>query len=145
MSATFRHVAMFPGLQLFIFHQRNRNSTSTNVPPMPGQSTHSVVNSWANPSNSRQATCLGQGQGNNFSLVAYKQLGYSSFTSLNMHILLEYSWLTMFQVHSKVYQLYIYIILEIIFHYSLLQDTDYSSLCYTVINLCCLLQVYFVF
>ena len=51
----------------------------------------------------------------------------------------------MFQVHSKVYQLYTYIILEIIFHYSLLQDTDYSSLCYTVINICCLLQVYFFF
>ena len=37
----------------------------------------------------------------------------------------------MFQVQSKVIQLYIYmhIIFEIIFHYRLLQDIDYSSLC----------------
>ena len=37
----------------------------------------------------------------------------------------------MFQVHSKVIQLYIYtyIIFEIIFHYKLLKDTNYSSLC----------------
>ena len=39
-----------------------------------------------------------------------------------------------------VIQLYIhtYISFEIIFHYRLLQDIDYSSLCYTV-NLCCYL------
>ena len=50
----------------------------------------------------------------------------------------------MFQVHSKVIQLYMYtyIIFEIIFHYSLLQDIDYSSLCYTT-NLSCLLHIYF--
>ena len=49
----------------------------------------------------------------------------------------------MFLVHSKVIQLYIhtYIIFQIIFHYRLLQDIDYSSLCYTV-NLCCLLHIY---
>ena len=35
-----------------------------------------------------------------------------------------------------------HIILQIIFHYRLLQDTDYSSLCYTV-NLCCLWHIYF--
>ena len=36
----------------------------------------------------------------------------------------------MFQVHSKVIQLYIYtyIIFEIIFHYRLSQDIDYNSL-----------------
>ena len=36
----------------------------------------------------------------------------------------------MFQVHSKVIQLYIYtyIIFEIIFHYKLSQDIDYNSL-----------------
>ena len=47
----------------------------------------------------------------------------------------------MLQEHSKVIQLYTYtcIIFEIISHYSLLQDTDYSSLCHTV-NLCCWLH-----
>ena len=50
----------------------------------------------------------------------------------------------MFQVHSKVIQLYMYtyIIFENIFHYRLLQDIDYSSLCYTV-QFCYLLQIYF--
>ena len=45
----------------------------------------------------------------------------------------------MFQVHSKVIQLYIYtyIVFEIIFHYRLLQYIDYSCLCYRV-NLCSL-------
>ena len=38
---------------------------------------------------------------------------------------------------SKVIQLYIYIIhtyipFQILFHYRLLQDTEYSSMCYTV-------------
>ena len=35
---------------------------------------------------------------------------------------------------------YAYIIFHIIFHYKLLQDIDYSSLC--CINLCCLLYIY---
>ena len=50
----------------------------------------------------------------------------------------------MFPVHSKVIQVYIYtyIIFEVILNYKLLQDIDYSSLCYTV-NLCCLLHIYF--
>ena len=50
----------------------------------------------------------------------------------------------MFQVHSKMIQLYIhmYIIFEIIFHYRLLQDIDCGSLYYTV-NLCYLLHIYF--
>ena len=37
---------------------------------------------------------------------------------------------------------YMYIIFQIIFHYRLLQDIDSSSLCYMV-NLCCLLHIYF--
>ena len=50
----------------------------------------------------------------------------------------------MFQVHSKVIQLYkyIYIIFKIIFHHKLSQGIDYSSLCCTV-NLCCLFHIYF--
>ena len=50
----------------------------------------------------------------------------------------------MFQVHSKVIQLYVYtrIIFQIIFHYRLLQDIVDSSLCYRV-KLCCLLLIYF--
>ena len=43
----------------------------------------------------------------------------------------------MFQMHSKVMQLYIYtyIIFQITSHYRLLQDFGYSSLCHTV-SLC---------
>ena len=50
----------------------------------------------------------------------------------------------MFQVRSKVIQLYVYtcIIFQITFHHRLLQDIVYSSLCYTV-KLCCLLHIYF--
>ena len=71
------------------------------------------------------------------------QIGYF-FLFFLKNILLKYSGLTMFQVHSKVIQLYkyTYIIFEFIFHHRLLQDIDYSSLCYTV-NLCCLLHFYF--
>ena len=52
--------------------------------------------------------------------------------------------LLMFQVHSKVIQLYIYthITFQIIFHYRLLQDIDYSSLGCSV-NLYCLLLIFF--
>ena len=55
--------------------------------------------------------------------------------------LLKHCWLTMFQVHSKVIQLYIYIyiIFEIIFHYRLLQDINYSCL-WSTVNLCYLLH-----
>lgn len=42
----------------------------------------------------------------------------------------------MFKVHSKVIQLYTYIIFKIIFHNKLLQDIDYRSLYYTI-NFCC--------
>ena len=37
-------------------------------------------------------------------------------------------------VYSKVIQLYIYIyiLFQILFHYRLFQDSEYSSLCYTV-------------
>ena len=63
---------------------------------------------------------------------------------LYIYIVLKYSWLVMCQVHSKVIQLYIYtyIITEIIFLYKLLQDIDYSSLCYTV-KACYLMHLYF--
>ena len=52
-----------------------------------------------------------------------------------LNILLKYGWLTTFQVHSRMIQLYMYmyIIFEVTFHYRLLQDIDYSSLGYTVI------------
>ena len=79
----------------------------------------------------------------NFSLKMFQNFIFlflsTKFFFLNMYILLKYSWLTMFQVHSKVIQIYIYtcIIFEMIFHYRLLKDIDYSSLCYTVI-LCCI-------
>ena len=67
---------------------------------------------------------------------AYLILILSLFFFLNIYILLKYSWLTMFQGHSKVIQLSIntYIIFEIIFYYRLLQDTDYSSLRYKITN-----------
>ena len=44
----------------------------------------------------------------------------------------------MFLIYSKVIQIYtyicvyIYILSQILFHYKLLQDNEYSSLCYTV-------------
>ena len=51
----------------------------------------------------------------------------------------------MFQVHSKVIlYIYTYIIFQIIFHYRLVQDIDYSSLGYTV-NFCCLLHMFLLF
>ena len=40
-------------------------------------------------------------------------------------------------MYSKVIQIYIYIIYHILFHYGLLWDIEYSSLCYTV-GPCCL-------
>ena len=50
----------------------------------------------------------------------------------------------MFQVKSKVIQLYIYtyVIFKIILHYRLLQVTDFSSLSY-IVNFYWLLQIYF--
>ena len=64
--------------------------------------------------------------------------------NIYIYSLLKYSWLTMFQVHSKVIQLYIYIyiIFEIIFCCRLLQHIDYSSLC-NIVNLCFLVQIFF--
>ena len=61
----------------------------------------------------------------------------SNWTKLN-------SWFTMFQVYNKVIQRYVYIwkimcvcidiysVFQILFHYRLLEDIEYSSLCYTV-------------
>ena len=67
----------------------------------------------------------------------------SFFFFLNIYILLKYSWLTMFQVHNKVIRLYIYTynIFDIILHYRLLQDNDYSSL-HNTVNLCHLLHIF---
>ena len=50
----------------------------------------------------------------------------------------------MFQVHSKVIQLYkyTYVTFEALFHFRILKDIDYGSSCYTV-NFCCLLHIYF--
>ena len=49
----------------------------------------------------------------------------------------------MFQVYSKVIKLYVYTLVKVLFHYRLLQNTEYSSLCYstlyyTVVGPCCL-------
>ena len=46
--------------------------------------------------------------------------------------------LCQFLLYSKVTQLYVYILFNILFHYGLSQEIGYSSLCYTV-GLCCLL------
>ena len=49
--------------------------------------------------------------------------------------LLKYSWFTMlccFQVYSKVIKLYLYIFFQTFFPYKLLQNVEYSSLCYTI-------------
>ena len=92
-----------------------------------------------NPSNSGPATCLSKGQGKNFSLVAYKQLGYSSFSSLLIYtyfigVQLTYN---VSGAQQGVPVIQTHIIWGIIFHYSLLQDIDYSSLCY-IEGPCCL-------
>ena len=50
----------------------------------------------------------------------------------------------MLHVHSKVIQLNknTDIIFQISFYHRLLQDSDYGTLCY-IVNLCCLLHIYF--
>ena len=50
----------------------------------------------------------------------------------------------MFQRYSKVIQLYTYvyiviILFQILFHYKLLQDSEYSSLSY-IVGLCCFIS-----
>ena len=57
----------------------------------------------------------------------------------------------MFQVYSKVIQLYthihvyvyiyVYILFQILFHFRLLQDTEYSSQCYTI-GPCCNILIF---
>ena len=71
-------------------------------------------------------------------------LSFASPVFLLTYILLTYICLMMFQGHSKVIQLYIYTyaILQVIFHHGVLQDINYSFLCYTV-NLCCMFHIYF--
>ena len=50
----------------------------------------------------------------------------------------------LFQVYSKVFSVCLCVLFSpVLFHYRLLQDIDYSSLCYTV-NPCCLSISYIV-
>ena len=51
----------------------------------------------------------------------------------------------MFQVYSKVIVSHIYILFQILFHYKLLQDIEYSSLCYTVGSCCLSILFYFIY
>lgn len=67
--------------------------------------------------------------------------------SLNIYILLKYSWLSVFHVNSKVIWLYsidIHCFFRLCIHYRLLQHVDYASLCCTG-NLCCLFAYLFLF
>ena len=78
-------------------------------------------------------------------VICYSLWLFSNFLFFFLkYILLRYSWLKVFQVHSKMCQLYkyTYIIFKIIFHHRLLLDIDYGSLCCTV-HLCYLLHIYF--
>ena len=43
-----------------------------------------------------------------------------------------YSKVIQFYIYYIIYIIYIYILFQILFHYRLLQDIEYSSLCYTV-------------
>ena len=54
--------------------------------------------------------------------------------------LLRYSWFKCFRCMARWFS-YTYIGFQILFHYRLLQNTDYSSLCHQV-KLCCLLHIY---
>ena len=51
-----------------------------------------------------------------------QSMGWQSWTGLS-----DWPSLSLFKVHSKVIQLYMYIF-QIIFYYKLLQDIEYSSL-----------------
>jgi len=96
---------------------------------LPGSSAHGIF----------QARVLEWGA------TAFSNICMCMYVCIYIYIIKD-SWLTMFQVYSKVIQLYTYtyITFHIIFHYTLLQDTDYSSLCY-IANLCCLLHIWFFF
>ena len=53
-------------------------------------------------------------------------------------------WFSYIYIYTHIYVcIYIYILFQILFHYRLSQDTEYSSLCYTV-GLCCLPILYIV-
>ena len=88
-----------------------------------------------------------QGYLNPFRLFPYLQWSYRlvctrwkllEHSSNFLKILLKYIWFTMceFLLYSKVIQLCLYIIFHIRFRCSLLQDIEYSSLCYTVRPYC---------
>ena len=68
-----------------------------------------------------------------FCELSFHFLFLSSFIYLFVFLIYIFYW-SLFQVHSKAIQLYIhtYIIFQIIFHYRLLQDIDYSSLVFSL-------------
>ena len=69
--------------------------------------------------------------------VAKSRTRLSDWTELNWSLTptflkLKFSWFTMLYISSWYMAkrfIYIYILFQILFHYSLLQDTEYSSLC----------------
>ena len=52
---------------------------------------------------------------------------------------LKDSWVTVFQVYRKGIQ-FVYILIQILFHYRFLQDIEYHSLCCTT-RLCCVIYL----
>ena len=78
--------------------------------------------------------------------ICPEEMSYRSFSHFFLELCFSFNFkynpftkLYQFQVYSKVIQLYIniYILFQIRFHYRLLQDIEYSSLCHTV-RLCSL-------
>ena len=59
---------------------------------------------------------------------------YSIFFKIEVQLIYNVVLISGVQQSDSVVHIYI------LFHYSLLQDTEYSSLCYTV-GLCCLLYI----
>ena len=68
-------------------------------------------------------------------VCSYVSLSFIFLKNLKPFLLLKYSWFIVFHVYSKVIQLRT--LSQILFHCRLLQDIEYSSLCYTV-GLCLL-------
>ena len=55
----------------------------------------------------------------------------------------DYTMLCYFLLYSKLTRLYVHILFHILFHCGLSQDTEYSSLCYTI-GFCCLSIIYMI-
>ena len=68
-------------------------------------------------------------------VCSYVSVSFIFLKILKPFLLLKYSWFIVFHVYSKVIQLRT--LFQILFHCRLLQDIEYSSLCYTV-GLCLL-------